>query len=75
MKGKRSVGYSFLKKIRAYFRGGARGWAGINDAFVEAIEQFGNKSLRSIICNEAKYVMIKIMKVMKHKGNPDNIIF
>ncbi len=50
MKGKRSVGLSLPKKSVLIF-GGSRGARPINDAFVEAIEQFGNKKLRNIVCN------------------------
>lgn len=72
MKGKRSVGLSLPKKSVLIF-GGSRGARPINDAFVEAIEQFGNKSYEILyVTGEVHYD--KVMEAVKQKGNPSNVI-
>ena len=66
MKGKRSVGLSLPKKSVLIF-GGSRGARPINDAFVEAIEQFGNKSYEILyVTGEVHYD--KVMEAVKQKG-------
>lgn len=53
--------------------GGSRGARPINDAFVEAIEQFGNKSYEVLyVTGEVHYD--KVMEAVKQKGNPNNVI-
>lgn len=48
--------------------GGSRGARPINDAFVEAIEQFGNKSYEILyVTGEVHYD--KVMEAVKQKGN------
>ncbi|WP_242222088.1 undecaprenyldiphospho-muramoylpentapeptide beta-N-acetylglucosaminyltransferase [Bacillus cereus group sp. BfR-BA-01380] len=72
MKGKRSVGLSLSKKSVLIF-GGSRGARPINDAFLEAIEQFGNKGYEVLyVTGEVHYD--KVMELVKQKGNPHNVI-
>ncbi|WP_369902934.1 undecaprenyldiphospho-muramoylpentapeptide beta-N-acetylglucosaminyltransferase [Bacillus manliponensis] len=72
MKGKRSVGLSLSKKSVLIF-GGSRGARPINDAFVEAIEQFSNKNYEVLyVTGDVHYE--KVMAAVKEKGNPSNVI-
>ncbi|HDX9589417.1 TPA: undecaprenyldiphospho-muramoylpentapeptide beta-N-acetylglucosaminyltransferase [Bacillus pseudomycoides] len=72
MRGKRSVGLSLSKKSVLIF-GGSRGARPINDAFLEAIEQFGNKTYEVLyVTGEVHYD--KVMELVKQKGNPHNVI-
>ena len=65
MKGKRSVGLSLPKNPCLFWW---KPWARpINDAFVEAIEQFGNKSYEILyVTGEVHYD--KVMEAVKQKG-------
>ncbi|MFD3448045.1 undecaprenyldiphospho-muramoylpentapeptide beta-N-acetylglucosaminyltransferase [Microbacteriaceae bacterium 4G12] len=71
-KGKQSVGLSPYKKSVLLF-GGSRGARPINDAFLEAIEELGKRNYEVLyVTGEVHYE--KIMKSVKEKGNPSNVI-